>query len=144
MASGTVQVPMVLTSPDSRKVQVKSGHLNVSSDTQNGRYMCTMEENQSMKCTESRFSDVYEFINFLKNYLLWLYCSKKFNFHTQFCMCTFICVFLVIKRAPPFFRFHKTWLRCWVLIKVPGPHRKRLNNNNSRSTNKKSTNEKYS
>lgn len=59
MALGTVQVPMVLTSPDSRKVQVKSGNLNVARGTQNGRYMCTMEENQSIKCTESRFSDVY-------------------------------------------------------------------------------------
>lgn len=64
MALGTIQVPMVLTSPDSRKIQVKSGNLNVSSGTQNGRYMCTMEENQSIKCTKSRFSDVYEFIIF--------------------------------------------------------------------------------
>lgn len=29
-----------------KEVQVKSGHLNVSSGTQNWKYMCTMEEDK--------------------------------------------------------------------------------------------------
>lgn len=41
MASKIFQVPMVLTSPYSRRVQVKSGNLNVSGGTQNGKDMCT-------------------------------------------------------------------------------------------------------
>lgn len=67
MASRIFEVPMVLTGPDSRRVQVKSGHLNVSGGTQNGKDMCTTEENQSIKCTESRFSFVCGFVNFFLN-----------------------------------------------------------------------------
>lgn len=81
-----------------RKAQGKPGDLCASRGAQQWECTCAMEENPSTKGTQSRLYDVCGFIHFFLIYnFLWLYYSKKFDFHAQLCICTFIFVFFLLK-----------------------------------------------